>query len=338
MTGLRSELLAEPTAWELDSIFAGGVDGAPFRAALEQAERDIAAFDGAVSALPAVAEAPAAWSDAMRATTRLWEQLGTVLSVSGCTYSANTAHEPARIARERAVRQVDRLEQIEVKIRAGLDEAEDAAFDALLARPELVDERPVALLDRRRRHLRLPRAEAEVAAALTPHALGGWGALYTSLSGQLEAEIELPGDEPVTRSVGQLSGMLGSADAVVRERAQEAIVRAWTPALPTCARALENLTGARAALNARRGVDVLADTCGRNRIERSTLDAMWAAADHAQDKLVAYLERKATLTALLEIDAAYGVQNNTRIDCHCGNNYDSPNVPMFQCQGKGCGV
>ena len=112
MTGLRSELLAEPTAWELDSIFAGGVDGAPFRAALEQAERDIAAFDGAVSALPAVAEAPAAWSDAMRATTRLWEQLGTVLSVSGCTYSANTAHEPARIARERAVRQVDRLEQI----------------------------------------------------------------------------------------------------------------------------------------------------------------------------------------------------------------------------------
>jgi len=295
MTGLDPSAVEAPTTWDLDVIFKGGVEGKAFKRELERMSAEISHFETEVRVLPDVAADPGAWVDALQQPAVFWSDLRALMTVALGTYAAHTRQESARLARERASRLVDRLVSAEVPLQASLDELDDQAFADLISREELEAQRPMLEHARRNMALRLPRDQAELSAALSPYAVGGWSSLYTSLSGELEAEIELPGEGTVTRSVGQLAGLLGSPDSTLRERAHEASTAAWQTVTPVCARILDNITGARAALNARRGVDVIADTCGRNRIEPTTLDALWAASDHAHERLVAYLQRKARL-------------------------------------------
>lgn len=292
-------VLSEPTTWDLESIVAGGPDGGIFATELAAVEDAIADLGRTVGALGAVRPASLdAWAGILQQRTALDGRLSTLMSFASCSFSADTTSEGARLARERVLRAIDGLRVVLVDITASLDEAEESSFQALIQRSDMAAERAMLEHDRRRRALRLPRREQALAAALNPHAIGGWGSVYSELSGRLKAQVELPDGTLVERSAGQLHGMLASPDANTRRRAHTAAEALWRDVSPTCARALGHITGARAAINAQRGVDELADTCGRNRIERATLDALWAASEHARPRLQAFLARKASLAGL----------------------------------------
>lgn len=289
-------------AWDLEPIYAGGVAGPPFTSAFAQVIDRVAAFADEVAALPGLAEAPDRWEAALVTRTSIDDALWTLASFAGCAYAAAANDTAARLASERTRSLYDRLVSASVPLEAGMDEASDDVFEAFLARPGLVDHRPTLIVERRTRRLRFARDDRSLVAALRPHALLGWGALYDQISGSVEAEIELPGQGRAKRSAAQLQGLLGHPDPATREAAYHGGIDGWSGVRDVCSSALTHITGTRAALNGRRGVQPLADTCGLNRIERATLDALWTASDHAQDKLVAYLDRKAEVMGKPRLD------------------------------------
>ena len=87
---------------------------------------------------------------------------------------------------------------------------------------------------------------------------------------------------------------------------------AWEDNAELCAKALNHLGGFRLALYRNRGWDsILQEPLENNRLEKETLDAMWAAVCEGKPLLKRYLERKARLMGIdaptyFDIDAPIG--------------------------------
>lgn len=289
--------------WDLETIFAGGLHGAPFRT-------ELAAVKEAVEGLiPRTEDVSTGDLDEVRALLHeiqlLGERLGELRTYASCSFAAETTNADAREADLLTSELANRLMRADVPIQSLLADVDDEAFEALLADPSM-DEMAPLLRHRREGAKRLTLRPKEMQALLNDlerEALHGWGQLYDNLSGTLEVDLHLPGEAPKKVGIAVINGMRGHADEAVRKAAYEGAARAWSGAADTCAMALTHLTGARQTRFDRLGVDELAPTLHDNRVDRGILDAMWVAADAARPSLIAYLNRKAKLLGKDKLDA-----------------------------------
>jgi oligoendopeptidase F len=282
-----------PTAtWALDVLFPGGPDGAAFRAELDARAGELDALRARADATPArlLGEALDAFADlliALQDVALRLEQLGTF---AGCHAAADARSHAALRAESRATELSNRLERAWVVPSARIARGED--FDAILAHPRLADMRAM-LLDRRRlARFLLPEAEDALATELARDGILAWGELYDATSGALSIPFDR-GNGPEALSPGQLSSVVSSDDKALRDRAHAALVEGWRGIGDTCARALTHITGTRAVLHARRGLDPLDEPLAGAHMERATLEAMLEAARRAQPMMHRYLALKA---------------------------------------------
>jgi oligoendopeptidase F len=289
--------------WDLETIFAGGLHGAPFRT-------EFAAVKDAIEALiPRTEGVSTGDLPAVRALLReiadVGERLGELRTYASCSFAADTTNADAREADVLTSELVNRLMRADVPIQSLLADIDDAAFEALLADTSM-DEMAPLLRHRREGAKRLtlrPKALQALATDLEREALHGWGQLYDHLSGTLEVDLQLPGEAPKKVGIAVVNGMRGHADEAVRKAAYEGAAKAWGGSADVCAMALTHITGSRQTKFDRLGVDELAPTLHDNRVDRGILDAMWAAADHARPALTQYLARKAKLLGKPKLDA-----------------------------------
>ncbi|MCB9687456.1 MAG: hypothetical protein H6738_04115 [Alphaproteobacteria bacterium] len=304
----------EAPSWDLDPLCPGGPGGDTFHervAAATEALRALA--ERAEQAGPLGADADT-WSAVQVALDALHPELGELGTFAHCAASANSRSAAARAAEATMDDLRLLVKRVHVAICAALDDADDAGFEAFVRRPELAEAAPMLRHDRAGRAFRLAPELERLRTEMEREALLGWGRLYDQLSGQLEADLTVGG---VTRrvSVAQLAAMRADPDPEVRSRSFAATATAWRSVRDICAHTLTQITGQRLAMNDRLGVDELASSLHDNRIERGTLDAMWAAADAARPGLVRYLAAKARLLgtdglAWHDLDAPVGAGRN----------------------------
>lgn len=128
-----------------------------------------------------------------------------------------------------------------------------------------------------------------------------WSHLYYTIVGDMSIEMELAG-KPQTLSMGQAANLLSSPDPKVRQGVFEKYEQAWSEKAELFASTLNHLAGFRINLYKNRGWDdVLSEPLQRNRMERATLDAMWAAVQGGKPHLVKFLERKAEILGLDQV-------------------------------------
>lgn len=282
---------APSETWDLDSILPGGPEGDAFkRAAAELAT----VLEGLVQRGDALPEHPdpaafAALLLELEDVAGRLEQLGTW---TGCQASSDATGKAAIRAESRATELWNRYGRAWVVPNARIARGDQADYDALLKRPEIVHMK--GMLEERRRlaRFRLPPAEDALATELQRDGVLGWGELYEVESGGLRIAFDR-GNGVETLSPGQLSSVLSDDDKARRDSAHASLVEGWRTITDRCARALTHITGTRMVLNARRKLEPLDEPLAGAKMERATLDAMFEAARRAKPMMDRYLQLKA---------------------------------------------
>lgn len=285
---------SDAPTWDLEAIVPGGPGGPEFIERLQGIQARIDALRQRVDAMPPLEDDLEAWATIIGELDPVDDTVSEICSYAVCAAAANTRSIDARRA-EGASRDLWRsMQGVTGAVAAALDAASEATFEQLLALPAVQTAAPQLRHVRAGAALRLPREQQDLKLGMDRESLTGWGQLYDLVQGGLSAEITLDG-ETKPMGVAQLAALRAHADPTVRDQAFHAAARAWSTVQDVCAHTLTQITGARQQFHDRLGVDELAPSLHRNRIERATLDAMWAASEALKPSLVTYLERKAQL-------------------------------------------
>ncbi|OUM97896.1 MAG: oligoendopeptidase [Firmicutes bacterium ZCTH02-B6] len=286
-----------PQNWDLERFFPGGSSSEAFADFLSRLARDVDAFRTRALTVtaPLPGEGLGEWPRLINEWQDLRQRLQEAGSFARCLTAQNTGDAAARslMAQVRAIGAG--VEAALSRLEAQLAAFPEEAWQALLSDPAV---EPVAFALRERRHLaqeKMPAEHEALAVELGVDGYHAWGELYNTVAGRLRIPFEHEGRQ-LALSVGQAAQRLTDPDPAVRARLAAAFEQAWAQEADIFAAALNHLAGYRLTVYRHRGWDsVLKEPLARNRMERATLDAMWAAVERGQAKLLAYLEWKARL-------------------------------------------
>ncbi|MCC6314585.1 MAG: M3 family oligoendopeptidase [Thermomicrobiales bacterium] len=144
----------------------------------------------------------------------------------------------------------------------------------------------------------MPAAEEALAAELGPAGGTAWSKLYDNVTSQLLVELEVDGERR-RLPMSEVRNLAMSPRRDVRQRAYRAELAAWSDWATPLAAALNGVKGQTVVLSQRRGwVEPLDAALFVNNVDRSTLEAMIAAARDAFPDLRRYLKAKAAALGL----------------------------------------
>jgi oligoendopeptidase F len=186
---------------------------------------------------------------------------------------------------------------------------------------------------RNRAKEKLSKEEEALISALGVDGYHSWGQLYDLIVGKIKVPIQENGEEKLL-SVGQAFNKFSSPDRNVRENTFRNWENAWGEQADFLAKTLNHLSGFRLSVYQKRGwEDVLKEPLSINRMEKETLETMWAVISENKQKLVTYLERKAALLGVnklswYDLDAPFG-KTESKVSYQEGAEFIEQNFALF---------
>lgn len=201
-----------------------------------------------------------------------------------CTLSVDAKNSAARAKESEIETLMSRMNQAILPLKIYLQRCDDKTFADVLAHPGLKGY-TFLLAEQRKLKPFLLSEEAEVLTeALSVSGHQAWGNLYDDLSGKLTCKM---GDKTV--GLAHAHAVLFGTDEHARKQAWNGIQATWTEHRESAAAILNALAGWRLELNRKRAhtkpVHFLDLPAFRNRVERATIDAMFAACRSNIEKL-----------------------------------------------------
>ena len=283
--------------WDLDVFFPGGPESPQYAAYLAQLEQDLQAFSAEVKT--PVTTIPE-WVQRLNTLQQIASRSSYAGAFINCHASANVNSQTARFLGGK-VRQLNAiLGTINTIINDQLLSMADAEWEQLMQAPEL-SELAWNLNERRLRAKdMLPADQEALVNALSVNGYHGWNVLYNHITSSMQIEVDLDGKQE-TISPGQLQNRLSDPDPRVRAYYMDLWDKAWDSVSETIAVGLNQMAGYRLNLYKARGWDdFLFEPLRYNRMQRATLDSMYAAISQNLPRLVAFLQRKKELLGLAE--------------------------------------
>ncbi|MCL6598675.1 MAG: M3 family oligoendopeptidase [Alicyclobacillus macrosporangiidus] len=280
--------------WDLDSLFPGGSRSAEFSAFLDDLARAIDSFTDRTTRLP-VSGGVDDWAESILALQDLRARQRQAAAFTECLTSADTRDERAKGLQSRVTELSGRISAALAAFDAKLSQLDEATWAQLIEDYRVVPVR-FHVEERRRRALdKLPPEQEQLIAGLMVDGYHGWSQLYDTIVGGLTITVEDAGTRQ-TISMGQAANRLLTPDRAVRDRLFQQWEAAWQSREDLCAQAINHIAGFRLEVYRRRGWDdVLREPLEINRMDRETLETMWAVIAANKAPLVKYLERKAKL-------------------------------------------
>jgi oligoendopeptidase F len=180
---------------------------------------------------------------------------------------------------------------------------------------------------------KLSKKEEALISALGVDGYHSWGQLYDLIVGKIKVPFQENGEEKLL-SVGQAFNKFSSPDRNVRETTFRNWEKAWGEQADFLAKTLNHLSGFRLSVYQKRGwEDVLKEPLSINRMEKETLETMWAVISENKQKLVTYLERKAALLGVnklswYDLDAPFG-KTESKVSYQEGAEFIEQNFALF---------
>ena len=282
--------------WDMSPYFPE-MDGNVYRTFRHTLDADVSVLLKHVRRLGKIEHAQLpVWIDLLQKLEEITARTGHLSSYLGCMGAADAGNET--IQGETAAAKAARAELVKifVVIRAALKEADEDVFAALLNAPELNE--ATYFIGRLRKSASWsmePELEA-LAADLDATGLSAWGRLYDQVSGTLEFDLVVPGQETRRLPVAMTRSLLEDADPAVRKAALGGANRAWEQTSSVTAACLNAIAGARLTLYKRRGIaHFLEPALFDAGISHKTLDTIMAVAAARKAVAQRYLQRKAQL-------------------------------------------
>ena len=180
---------------------------------------------------------------------------------------------------------------------------------------------------------KLSKEEEALISTLEVDGYHSWGQLYDLMVSKIKVPFVENGEE-IQLSVGQAFNKFSNPDREVRAAVFKGWEHAWENQADILAKTLNHLAGFRLSVYQKRGwEDVLKEPLSINRMEKVTLETMWAVISEHKQKLVDYLERKAKLLGLeklswFDLDAPYG-KTETKVSYQEGAEFIEKNFALF---------
>ncbi|MEH7074130.1 M3 family oligoendopeptidase [Neobacillus drentensis] len=321
--------------WDLDVIFNGGSESKEFTDHLNLTSELIEAFQTNVNnwtPLNSIEDSKQLiklLEDFEQAAKKL-RQAGAFV---GCLQAQNTEDKKATILEARVTSLSAAFQTALSKFDSSLTAISDEVWTKLLAGKHL-NELSYILTERRERAKdKLSKEEEALISALGVDGYHSWGQLYDLIVGKIKISFNENG-EAKQLSVGQAFNKFSSPDRNVRAEIFENWEKAWGEQADILAKTLNHLSGFRLNVYQKRGwEDVLKEPLSINRMERGTLDTMWAVISENKQMLLKYLERKASLLGLeklswYDLDAPYG-KTASKVPYQEGAKFIEQNFAIF---------
>lgn len=294
-------------SWNLEPIFSGGVESAEFFEEVEALEGAVRDIHHEVEAIelpetgPVNEEVRQQWCELLKRYFSVWQRCSEASSYARALASAHTDQPEAL----RMPSQLDEVNTgrraIRVALQAAVSTLSEEGFASIVG-DERFSKMQLWLRELRRDAQRaMPPGMEALTVELNRDGFHAWGRLYSEVSGRLDVEIERDGEVEIY-SVAQAKNLLESPRREVRQAAFDGLQEAWTEAAPVCASALNSIRGVEQTLYRRRGGDCLTRALDANRVQRSTVEAMFGAAEEFRPVLERYLKAKARVLGLEKLD------------------------------------
>jgi oligoendopeptidase F len=274
MTNAPSPL---PQTWDLTSYFPS-FDGPEFRtftAALAADLKTSLAHASALSGLTAGAASVNAWVGAFTAWEGLVVRLTHLASYLGCLSAADSASEVYQAEEARLSLLSAEESKLKTQLLRGLRSADDAAFAALLAAPEMGQATHALRRFRAEAVFQMAAEHEALASDLGVDGFKAWSRLYDTLTGKMAFEMTFPDGHRETVPMANRRALMTNPNRAIRRAAFTEGNKIWSAAGDTCAAALNALAGTRHTLYARRGRGHFLDAPLHDAaVARETLDAM----------------------------------------------------------------
>lgn len=288
--------MARSMNWQVTTMFPE-FGGAAYNEHWQRLESGLERLEAEASALGAMTPDNAReWAQVLVLDEELMQAYSHVGSYVGCLAAAHAKDETYAAEQGRLSALAARFTKAFAPVLAALRTVEDAAFDALLARPELEGAQYALTRLREEAGRTMDPALEVLTAELNVDGLWGWGRLYDDLSSKLEFPMPTDDGEERMTPMAQKRSLLEDPDPEVRRQALESSNRAWESVEHVAAACLNHISGTRLTLNRHRGVDdFLTIPCFDAAVDKATVEAMWAEAAKGREIAWRYGRLKAKL-------------------------------------------
>ncbi len=236
------------------------------------------------------------WSSLLTKLEHVNARVTHLVSYLDCLGSADSRDEAVKRESGTLATTIANLDKLFVVARAALGASDSEVFESLLATPAITDVRYFVEKLRKQARQSMSASLESLSAELGVDGISAWGRLYDQVSGTLEFELEVPGQESKTLPVSMTRSLLEDADPTVRKAAFDGSAKAWHRASDTLAACLNAIAGTRHTLYERRGIEhFLEPALFDAGISRTTLNCMFDVVRSRQQLPQAYLRRKAKL-------------------------------------------
>ena len=282
--------------WDMSPYFPG-VDTAEYKQFCNTLGQDITSLASDLADAPALEETSNnAWCTRLTQLEDINSRASHLVSYLDCLGSANSRDEAVKRESGKLATTMANLDKLFVMVRAVLGESTSEVFESLLATSSIADVRYFVERLRKQAQQSMTANLESLSAELSVDGISAWGRLYDQVSGTLEFELDVPGQDAKTLPVSMTRSLLEDADPAVRKAAFDGSAVAWHQASDTLAACLNSIAGTRHTLYNRRGIEhYLEPALFDAGICRETLDCMLDVVRSRQKLPQAYLKRKAQL-------------------------------------------
>lgn len=276
--------------WDLDSLFSGGSRSPALLAALHHVKHQIQQFKRKFKQLSDLKKGILHFQELESHCHDLQEFIT-------CLVAQNVEDQDALQLNSQIIEIRANCDSLGEELNSVLAQLDDETFASLLADSDL---QPISFhLQERRRNTKekMPVEQERLVHQLWIDGYQGWNDMYNALIAQLSIPSPIPNGEVL--SVGQASNRLSHPDRQVRAAWFQRWEETWASQENLVAQILNHLGGFRLNLyNARKWASVLHEPLLCNRMQESTLNAMWDVIEKHKSCLQKYLKCKAQLLGI----------------------------------------
>ena len=321
--------------WDLDVIFKGGSESAEFANHLILTSELIELFQTKVNTWSPLnsTEDAKLLKELLEDFEHAAKKLRQAGAFVGCLQAQNTDDKKAYNLDAKVTSLSAAFQTALSKFDSSLTSITDEVWTKLLA-DEQLNVLSYILTERRERAKdKLSKEEEALISALGVDGYHSWGQLYDLIVGKIKIPFYENGEEKQL-SVGQAFNKFSNPDRGIRAAIFANWEKAWGEQADILAKTLNHLSGFRLNVYQKRGwEDILKEPLSINRMEKGTLETMWGVISDNKQKLVKYLERKASLLGIeklswYDLDAPYG-KTASKVTYQEGAEFIEQNFAIF---------
>ncbi len=279
--------------WDLDVFFEGGSNSPQFAAYLQSIKEDIEALDKKMSlwTCNSAGELKELLDKVANLEVRMSQSGGFI----SCLEAQDTTDRKASQLKSEFTGLSAAFMGIMTKLEERIAALDEDSFQSFIREDSLKELAFILQETRERSQEKLSVKEETLIQKLSVDGYHGWGQLYSKIVSSLKIPVEVDG-RIEELSVGQAANAFASPDRNRRKQVFEEWEKAWKSKEDLLAHTLNALAGFRLKVYESRGwEDVLKEPLSISRMDRETLDSMWAAINDAKPMMAKFLQRKAEI-------------------------------------------